>query len=134
MVTAILGRLSLASVMAAAHSRAPSAHADQPGCSRRRLFPSTVNSPEKRNRAGLLRGNSMIFIELKFIELTLFIIVGGHFLENFIHPFWIHLVHPPDYSSESVTLTPPSPNADFSTACVTLSIFPRRVKFHELVS
>ena len=86
----------------------------------------------------------MIFIELKFIELTLFIIVGGqltlfiivggHFLENFIHPFWIHLVHPPDYSSESVTLTPPSPNADFSTACVTLSIFPRRVKFHELVS
>ena len=79
--------------MAAAHSRAPSAHAEQPGCSRRRLFPSTVNSPGKQDRAGLLRGNSMIFIELKFIELTLFIIVGGHFLENFIHPFWIYLVH-----------------------------------------
>ena len=185
-------------VMAAAHSRAPSAHADQPGCSRRRLFPSTVNSPGKRDRAGLLRGSSMIFIELKFIELTLFNVSSTnyyvqyqrfrrtdvtissksisffvspllnsplrrgeltsdfvlhrgnsmkfipfissnsryllHFLENFIHPFWIHLVHPPDYSSESVTLTPPSPNADFSTACVTLSIFPRRVKFHELVS
>ena len=37
-------------------------------------------------------------------------------------------------SSESVTLTSPSPNAAFSSVCETLSIFPKRVKFHELVS
>ena len=46
--------------------------------------------------------------------------------------YCIHLFH--HRSNESVTLTSSSPNVVFKSACEALSIFPNRVKFHELVS